>query len=132
MPRRYQALVDQVPRGRARRACRARSALAEAVARYYCKLLAYKDEYEVARLYTDPPFRERIAAQFEGDYQLQFHLAPPLVAAARPGHRPHRRRQSFGPWMLTAFRLLAQLKGLRGTAFDPFGRSRATASSSAA
>jgi indolepyruvate ferredoxin oxidoreductase len=97
-----------------------RQGLAEAVARYYFKLLAYKDEYEVARLYVDSGFLERVASQFEGDYKLSFNLAPPLFAPQDPGTGLPRKRR-FGPWLLVAFRLLAKLKGLRGTRFDPFG-----------
>ena len=98
------------------------SKLAEVVARYYAKLLSYKDEYEVARLYTDGAFRNKIAAMFEGDYKLVFHLAPPLLARAdaRTGE-PGKMR--FGGWMLGVFKILARLKGLRGTAFDIFGSS---------
>ena len=95
--------------------------LSEAVARYLFKLMAYKDEYEVARLHTDPAFIAKIASQFEGDYKFSFHLAPPLLAK-RDAHG-HLIKQPFGPWMRTAFGLLAKLKGLRGTAFDVFGRS---------
>jgi indolepyruvate ferredoxin oxidoreductase len=92
------------------------------VARYYFKLLAIKDEYEVARLHADPAFRDRIAAMFEGEYKLNFHLAPPLLARTDPTTgRPAKMR--FGPWMLTAFGVLAKLRGLRGTAFDVFGRT---------
>ena len=97
-------------------------ALAIAVAKYYAKLLAYKDEYEVARLHVDPLFRERIAAQFEGDYQLHFHLAPPAVSHPDPVTGRIKKKE-FGPWMMTAFGVLARLKWLRGTAFDPFARS---------
>ncbi|MFQ5784230.1 MAG: indolepyruvate ferredoxin oxidoreductase family protein [Alphaproteobacteria bacterium] len=99
-----------------------REGLAEAVARGYFKLLAYKDEYEVARLFADPGFRRRIAGQFEGDYRLRFHLAPPLLARTDPGTGVALKSE-YGPWMMTAFRLLARLKRLRGTPFDPFGRS---------
>jgi indolepyruvate ferredoxin oxidoreductase len=97
-------------------------ALSIAVARYYAKLLAYKDEYEVARLHADPVFRERIAAQFEGDYTLHFHLAPPALSHPDPVTGRIRKKQ-FGPWMMTVFGVLARLKWLRGTAFDPFARS---------
>jgi indolepyruvate ferredoxin oxidoreductase len=90
------------------------------VARYYAKLLAYKDEYEVARLFTEAAFASQLNSQFEGDFRLKFHLAPPLFAARDP-KTGHPLKQEFGPWMLQAFRLLAKLKGLRGTAFDPFG-----------
>jgi indolepyruvate ferredoxin oxidoreductase len=97
-------------------------ALSIAVAKYHAKLLAYKDEYEVARLHADPVFRERIAAQFEGDYELHFHLAPPAVSRADPVTGRIKKKE-FGPWMMAVFRVLARLKGLRGTAFDPFARS---------
>ena len=96
--------------------------LAEAVARYYFKLMAYKDEYEVARLYTRPEFTQRLAATFEGDYGLKFHLAPPIFAKPDPVTGVPRKRE-FGPWMMSAFRVLARLKGLRGTVLDVFGRS---------
>ena len=96
------------------------SGLAEVVARYYFKLLAYKDEYEVARLYTDGEFQRRVRDQFEGDYKLKFHMAPPLFAKRDP-ETGELEKQEFGPWMLTAFRVLAGLKFLRGTALDIFG-----------
>ncbi|HEX7436922.1 MAG TPA: DUF6537 domain-containing protein, partial [Caldimonas sp.] len=82
---------------------------------------AYKDEYEVARLYTDGSFRRRLAAQFEGDYTVNYHLAPPLTA--KRNEKGELVKQKFGPWMLTGFKVLAKLKGLRGTAFDIFGRT---------
>ena len=98
------------------------SALAQAVARGYHKLLAYKDEYEVARLYSDGAFRAQLAAAFEGRQKLHVHLAPPLLARTDPATgRPVKRR--FGPWVMTAFGMLARLKGLRGTALDPFGHT---------
>jgi indolepyruvate ferredoxin oxidoreductase len=96
--------------------------LAETVARYYAKLLAYKDEYEVARLYTDGAFRKKIDAMFEGDFKLVFHLAPPLLAKPDP-RTGEPAKMTFGPWMMGLFGLLAKLKGLRGTAFDIFGRT---------
>jgi indolepyruvate ferredoxin oxidoreductase len=83
--------------------------------------MAYKDEYEVARLHTDPGFAAGIAAQFEGDYRLQLHLAPPLLARPGPDGRP--RKLAFGPWLLPVLRLLKRLKPLRGTPFDPFGHT---------
>ncbi len=95
--------------------------LTEAVARNLFKLMAYKDEYEVARLHLDRSFRERIGAMFEGDYTLHYHLAPPLLA--RRNAQGELVKRPFGPWMLKAFGVLAKLKGLRGTAFDPFGRT---------
>jgi len=97
-------------------------ALTEAVARYDFKLLAVKDEYEVARLYAETDFRERVAQQFDGDYKLVFHLAPPLVAKPDAATGVVKKR-TYGPWMMKAFTLLAKMKGLRGTAFDPFGKT---------
>jgi indolepyruvate ferredoxin oxidoreductase len=95
---------------------------AELVARNYYKLLAIKDEYEVARLYNDPAFRNKIGELFEGDYEIRYHLAPPLLARVDPtSGRP--KKHAFGPWMGTAFRWLAKFKGLRGTAFDMFAGS---------
>ncbi|MDQ3511874.1 MAG: 2-oxoacid:acceptor oxidoreductase family protein, partial [Pseudomonadota bacterium] len=95
--------------------------LAEAVARYAFKLMAYKDEYEVARLYTSGDFARRIAQQYEGDYKLRFHLAPPLFAKKDAQGRLI--KQEFGGWMLGAFKVMAKLKFLRGTALDIFGYS---------
>ena len=113
---RYRAFVEQV---RAAEAALGKTSLAEAVARYLFKLMAYKDEYEVARLHTDAAFLARIGAQFEGDYRLHYHLAPPLLA--RRNAKGELQKRKYGPAMLTAFRLLARLKGLRGTALDVFG-----------
>jgi indolepyruvate ferredoxin oxidoreductase len=96
--------------------------LTEAVARYYFKLLAIKDEYEVARLYAETDFSERVAAQFEGDYKLRFHLAPPTLNKpdAQSGEP---KKSTYGPWMLPAFRVLAKLRRFRGTALDIFGKT---------
>jgi indolepyruvate ferredoxin oxidoreductase len=96
--------------------------LTEAVARSLFKLMAYKDEYEVARLYTETDFLKRITESFEGPYELHFHLAPPLLGD-RDLETGHLRKRSFGPWMLPVFRTLAKLRRLRGTRFDIFGRS---------
>ena len=95
--------------------------LSASVARYYFKVLAIKDEYEVARLFTDGQFLEKIQAGFEGDYRLRFHLAPPLLNDNGTGREPKKR--SFGPWMLQGFKLLAKLRFLRNTWLDPFGRT---------
>jgi len=95
--------------------------LTEAVARYLFKLMAYKDEYEVARLHTDRGFHAKLGAMFEGDVKLQYHLAPPLLS--KRSAKGELVKQAYGPWMLKAFELLARLKRLRGTAFDPFGRT---------
>ncbi len=81
--------------------------------------MAYKDEYEVARLYTSGDFQKKLEQQFEGDYKLKFHLAPPLLAKKDAQGRLI--KHEFGPWMLTAFSVLAKFKGLRGTALDIFG-----------
>lgn len=94
--------------------------LSEAAAKFYHKLLAYKDEYEVARLYTDGEFIKNLRAEFGGDFKLQFHMAPPIMeredtATGRP------KKRTFGPWMLGALSVLAKFKGLRGTPFDVFG-----------
>ena len=96
--------------------------LAEAVARYLFKLMAYKDEYEVARLYTSGEFMEKLNRQFDGNVKLTFNLAPPLFSQRDPD-TGHLIKREYGAWMLHAFRLLAKLKGLRGTAFDIFGRT---------
>jgi indolepyruvate ferredoxin oxidoreductase len=95
--------------------------LSFAVARYLFKLMAYKDEYEVARLHSDPAFGKKIGAMFEGDYQVHYHLAPPLLA--KKNDKGELQKQKFGPSMAWGFKLLAPLKVLRGTALDPFGRS---------
>ena len=95
--------------------------LSEAVARYLFKLMAYKDEYEVARLHSDAGFAAQVKTRFEGDYQLNYHLAPPLFA--KRNEKGELQKQKFGPWMGSALRLLARLKFLRGTTFDVFGRS---------
>jgi indolepyruvate ferredoxin oxidoreductase len=97
-------------------------ALPRAVAVNYAKLLAYKDEYEVARLFTDGRFEQQIRDQFDGDFRVSFNLAPPLLPNGHDaGGRPRKRK--FGPWMLPLLRLLAKLRGLRGTPFDVFGYS---------
>jgi len=96
--------------------------LAEAVARYLFKLMAYKDEYEVARLHTDRSFTDKIAGMFEGDYKVVHHLAPPLLA--KRNDKGELVKQSYGPWMRKAFGVLARCKGLRGSVLDPFGYSQ--------
>ncbi len=95
-------------------------ALSWAAAKYLFKLMAYKDEYEVARLYSNGQFRQQLSQQFGGDYKLQFHLAPPLLAP-RDERTGHLQKMTFGPWMMNAFGVLAKFKFLRGTAFDIFG-----------
>lgn len=119
--RRYQALVDKVKTVEQKLGA-VELELTKNVARNYHKLLAYKDEYEVARLYTDGEFAESLKQQFDGDYKLTFHLAPPLLSKRDP-ETGNLVKREFGPWMLPAFRVLAKLKFLRGTALDVFGRS---------
>ncbi len=97
-------------------------ALPRAVAINYAKLLAYKDEYEVARLYTDGRFEQQLRDQFEGEFKFNFNLAPPILGGEKDAlGRPKKR--AFGPWMLSAFRVLAKLRFLRGTPLDIFARS---------
>jgi indolepyruvate ferredoxin oxidoreductase len=90
------------------------------VAHSYFSLLAYKDEYEVARLYSNGDFEQTLAAQFEGDYRLHFHLAPPLLARRDP-HSGKLLKREFGGWVLPLFRILTRFKNLRGGALDIFG-----------
>ena len=116
---RYRRLVERV---RASELPLRSTGLSEAVARSYFKLLAVKDEYEVARLHADPAFRQQLAEQFEGDFRIRFHLAPPLLAKADPATGRVGKR-SYGPWMMRVLRALSALKGVRGTAFDPFAGS---------
>jgi indolepyruvate ferredoxin oxidoreductase len=116
--RRYQALVERVRKEEQAKA-KGLTGLTEAVARYYFKLMAYKDEYEVARLYADPAFTQKLQAQFEGDYTLHFHLAPPLLA--KRNEQGELVKREYGPWMFSAFKLLAKLRFLRGSALDVFG-----------
>jgi indolepyruvate ferredoxin oxidoreductase len=113
----YKAFVEQVRAEEAKLGKGTR--LAEAVARYFYKLMAYKDEYEVARLYTSGAFAEKIAGMFEGDIKLKFHLAPPLLA--KKDAKGNLVKQEFGPWMMKAFALMAKFKGLRGGPLDIFG-----------
>jgi indolepyruvate ferredoxin oxidoreductase len=119
--RRYRKFIEKV---RAVEALKVpgQTALSEAVARYLFKLMAYKDEYEVARLHTDSSFVERVKASFDGDLRLEFHLAPPLLAR-KDKNTGEPKKMSFGPWMLSAFRVLAKFKVLRGTPLDIFGYS---------
>jgi indolepyruvate ferredoxin oxidoreductase len=93
--------------------------LSTAVAKSLFKLMSYKDEYEVARLYTDGRFVEQLKTQFEGDFSLKFNLAPPLFA--KKDAKGHLVKAEYGSWMWKAFQLLAKFKGLRGGAFDIFG-----------
>jgi indolepyruvate ferredoxin oxidoreductase len=116
---RYQHLLDRVIKVE-NEAMGAAESLSKAVAQSYHKVLAYKDEYEVARLYSNGDFIKELKAQFSGNYKIKLHMAPPIlsgtdVATGRP------QKRTFGPWMLTSLSLLARLKILRGTVFDVFG-----------
>jgi indolepyruvate ferredoxin oxidoreductase len=119
---RYRARVAAIAEAERSRAP-GRKGLAEAMAKGYFKLLAYKDEYEVARLFTDPAFEKALSEQFEARGKLEFHLAPPLLAR-RDKFTGEPRKMRFGRWMLPVFRLLAKGKRLRGTAWDVFGYTR--------
>jgi indolepyruvate ferredoxin oxidoreductase len=116
---RYRRLVERV-RAKEAAVAPSRTALSEAAARYLFKLMAVKDEYEVARLYSDGSFARQVAATFEGDLRFEFHLAPPIFAKRNPDTGLPEKRV-FGGWMMRAFGLLAGLRGLRGSYFDPFG-----------
>ncbi len=118
---RYRTFVERVAAAEKAKAP-GRTDLAEAVARSLFRLMAYKDEYEVARLYTDPTFMAKVRRQFAGNYRLKFHLAPP-IASARDPETGELQKREYGPWMIHVFRVLAKLKGLRGTRFDIFGRT---------
>jgi indolepyruvate ferredoxin oxidoreductase len=119
--RRYRDLVERV-RLAEQQHDPSSTALTDAVARSYHKLLACKDEYEVARLYSEPQFRNQLQDAFDGDYRLGVHLAPPLISRLDPATGEPRKRE-FGPWIFPVLRVLARLKGLRGTVFDPFGHT---------
>lgn len=93
-----------------------------AAAKSLFRLMAFKDEYEVGRLFADPAFEAEIASRFEGDYTVRYHLAPPMLPAGTDARgRPLKR--SFGPWMGRGMKALARMKRLRGTFLDPFART---------
>ena len=117
--KRYTDMIDRVREAEEKTVANS-TALTEAAARYYHKLLAYKDEYEVARLYTNGEFMKNLKATFQGNYKVQFHMAPPIMETEDPATgRPQKRE--FGPWMLGALGLMAKFKFLRGTPMDIFG-----------
>ena len=118
--KKYQELVETVRAADSKMNSGKAGPLTEAVAKYYYKLMAYKDEYEVARLYTDGPFAAQIKNSFEGDVKLKFNLAPPLFAKKDP-ETGHLRKSEFGPWIFTAFGIMAKFRFLRGTPLDIFG-----------
>lgn len=119
----YKAFIEKVRA--AEEQATGKTSMAEAVARYLFKLMAYKDEYEVARLHSDPAFLAKVGGMFEGemgkDFQLNYHLAPPMIA--KHNKKGELVKQKFGPAMLKGFKVLAKMKGLRGTALDIFGRT---------
>jgi indolepyruvate ferredoxin oxidoreductase len=123
--RTYREAVERIRAKEAQISGDSTLALTRVVASNLAKLMAYKDEYEVARLYTDPAYLAKLRQQFEGepgrDYKLNFYLAPPLLA--KRDEQGHLRKKRFGPWVLPAFRVLARMKTLRGTAFDVFGKT---------
>ncbi|GMV47428.1 MAG: indolepyruvate ferredoxin oxidoreductase [Pseudomonadota bacterium] len=119
--RRYRARIERVRAAEAALGADAALPFTRAAAISLHKLMSCKDEYEVARLYTDGDFERALREQFEGELELEFHLAPPGLARARDDAPPRKLR--FGPWLLPALRWLARGKRLRGTPFDPFGRS---------
>jgi len=112
----YRAMVSRVQQAEA---ALGKTTLSESVARNLFKLMAYKDEYEVARLHTDPAFLQKIAHTMQGRYTLNYHLAPPLLA--KTNAKGELQKQKFGPLMLSGFKLLKHFKVLRGTALDVFG-----------
>lgn len=121
LARRYRKLVQRVEQAEKESAA-GMQGLALAAARNYFKLLAIKDEYEVARLYTDGRFQQQLEQTFSGDYQLRFHMAPPIIAK-RDAKSGELQKREFGGWMLSLLKLLPRLKALRGTPFDLFGRT---------
>jgi indolepyruvate ferredoxin oxidoreductase len=117
----YVTFVRQVEKAEQARG-KGMTGLAESVAQNLFKLMAYKDEYEVARLYAGESFQANLAKQFQGDLKLKFHLAPPLISRRDPD-TGHLIKREYGSWMMTAFKLVAKMKGLRGGSFDIFGRT---------
>ena len=117
--KRYAALVEKTRSAEA--PLQKNDTFSKAVAKSFFKLMAYKDEYEVARLYTDGRFKQQLEANFTGDYKMKFHLAPPLIA--KRDARGHLQKSSYGAWIFPVFKLVAKLKFLRGGAFDFFGKT---------
>jgi len=116
----YKTFVEKVRSAEARHVP-GKSSLGEATAKYLFKLMAYKDEYEVARLYTTGDFEKRIKETFDGDFKIKFNLAPPLFS--KRDSNGHLVKQQYGSWIFTAFKIMTKLKGLRGGAFDIFGKT---------
>lgn len=122
LARRYAEVIRKVAAAEAR-AVPGKSQLSQAAARYLYKLMAYKDEYEVARLHADPAFKAQLDAMFPQGYSINYHLAPPLLSK-RDAATGHLVKREFGGWMAAAFRVMSALKSLRGTALDIFGRTQ--------
>ena len=116
---RYKALVDKASAAESQKT-KGLSGLTRAVATYAYKLMAYKDEYEVARLQTAPEFKTKLEEAFEGSYKIKYHLSPPIFAKKDP-HTGRPRKYEIGGWITPVFKLMAKMKALRGTAFDIFG-----------
>ena len=123
--KRYRALVDSARQAERKLEGAGEERLSRAVATTFYRLLAVKDEYEVARLHSDPAFRAALEAQFEGvagkDFGVKFNLAPPTVSRTKHGAKPQ--KKTFGQWMWPVFGMMAKWRGLRGTMLDPFGRT---------
>ncbi len=120
--RRYAGVIGRVLATERQAMGKGSTALSEAASRYLYKLMAYKDEYEVARLHSDPAFLAELAAQFPHGYSVQYNLAPPLLAKTDPV-TGHLQKKRYGGWMLKAFQRLAGLKRLRGSALDLFSKT---------
>jgi len=116
----YKTFVEKIRSAEARHVS-GKTGLSEATAKYLFKLMAYKDEYEVARLYTTGDFEKRIKETFDGDFKIKFNLAPPMFS--KKDSNGHLVKQEYGPWVFKAFKLLAKMKGLRGGTFDFFGKT---------
>lgn len=123
LARRYDGFLAEIGQRLASRGMMDTEAFLMNVADQLARLMAYKDEYEVARLYSQPAFREGLEAQFAGKYRLSVNLAPPLLAFRKDKKTGRPKKIEFGAWIFPVFRLLAKMKGLRGTAFDPFGHT---------
>jgi indolepyruvate ferredoxin oxidoreductase len=119
----YARLVARVRDAESSISSAASTRLAEAVARAYFKTLAYKDEYEVARLHTRPEFLNGLRDEYGNNARIRFHLAPPLISTGTDS-RGRPRKREFGTWIIPLFRLLARLRSLRGTKLDVFGMTR--------
>ncbi|WP_113446891.1 indolepyruvate ferredoxin oxidoreductase family protein [Rhizobium cremeum] len=119
--KRYRTMVERARVAEA--AIGGKGEFAETVARNAFKLMAYKDEYEVARLHRDPSFAKAISEQFEGDFRIRHHLAPPFLSRRIDARTGRPAKLAFGAWISLVFGILAKLKGLRGTRLDPFGRT---------